>query len=101
MTLNTHRRYHAHVKITKLKKFYIVENINNKGIHLVSSKENIHTSTATGKLLLTIIAAIAQFERENLCERQLGGIKIAKSNVVYKGRKPVKIDNFEYHYNRW
>lgn len=101
MTLNTHRRYHAHVKITKLKKFYIVENINNKGINLVSSKENIDTSTATGKLLLTVIAAIAQFERENLRERQLEGIKIAKSKGVYKGRKPIKIENFEYHYNRW
>ena len=70
----------------------IVENLNNKGIHLVSSKENIDTSTATGKLLLTVIAAISQFERENLRERQLEGIKIAKSKGLYKGRKPVKID---------
>lgn len=79
----------------------IVENLNNKGIHLVSSKENIDTSTATGKLLLTVIAAISQFERENLRERQLEGIKIAKSKGLYKGRKPVKIDNFENHYKRW
>lgn len=79
----------------------IVENLNNKGIHLVSSKENIDTSTATGKLLLTVIAAISQFERENLRERQLEGIKIAKSKGLYKGRKPVKIDNFEHHYKRW
>lgn len=60
----------------------IVENLNNKGIHLVSSKENIDTSTATGKLLLTVIAAISQFERENLRERQLEGIKIAKSKGI-------------------
>lgn len=79
----------------------IVETLNAKGIHLVSSKENIDTSTATGKLLLTVIAAIAQFERENLKERQMEGIKIAKKKGLYKGRKPVKVDNFEQHYTRW
>lgn len=80
---------------------YLVEILNAKGIHLVSSKENIDTSTPTGKLLLTVIAAIAQFERENLKERQMEGIKIAKKKGLYKGRKPVKVDNFEEHYNRW
>ena len=50
---------------------HLVETFSTKGVHLVSSKENIGTSTATGKLLLTVIAAIAQFERENLKERQM------------------------------
>ena len=80
---------------------HLVETFNTKGVHLVSSKENIDTSTPTGKLLLTVIAAIAQFERENLKERQLEGIKIGKNKGLYKGRKPVKVDNFEEHYNRW
>ena len=79
----------------------IVEKFNSKGVHLVSSKENIDTNTATGKLLLTVIAAIAQFERENLKERQMEGIKIAKKKGLYKGRKPIKVENFEEHYNRW
>ena len=79
----------------------IVELLNSKGIHLISNKENIDTSTATGKLLLTVIAAINQFERENLRERQLEGINIAKKKGLYKGRKPVEIDNFEQHYTRW
>lgn len=80
---------------------HLVETFNAKGVHLVSSKENIDTSTPTGKLLLTVIAAIAQFERENLRERQLEGINIAKKKGLYKGRKPVKIENFELHYTRW
>lgn len=80
---------------------HLVETFNTKGVHLVSSKENIDTSTPTGKLLLTVIAAIAQFERENLRERQLEGINIAKKKGLYKGRKPVKIENFELHYTRW
>ena len=79
----------------------IVDDLNNRGIHLVSSKEQIDTNTPTGKLLLTVIAAIAQFERENLKERQREGIAIAKKNGVYKGRKPIQIEDFDTHYNRW
>ena len=79
----------------------IVDDLNTRGIHLVSSKEQIDTNTPTGKLLLTVIAAIAQFERENLKERQKEGIAIAKKNGVYKGRKPIQIEDFDTHYNRW
>ena len=79
----------------------IVEALNNKGIHLVSSKENIDTSTPTGKLLLTVIAAINTFERENLKERQAEGIAIAKKKGVYKGRKPVKVEDFGVYYDKW
>ena len=56
----------------------IVETLKAKGIHLVSNKENIDTSTPTGKLMLTMIAAINEFERSNLLERQREGIAIAK-----------------------
>lgn len=76
----------------------IVELLNTKGVTLVSNKENIDTSTATGKLLLTVVAAIAEFERSNLLERQAEGIAIAKQKGVYKGRKPVSIPDFEKHY---
>ena len=79
----------------------IVETLNNKNIHLVSNKENIDTSTPTGKLLLTVIAAINTFERENLKERQAEGIAIAKKKGVYKGRKPVKVEEFGMYYNKW
>jgi len=44
----------------------IVERFNNKGVHLVSNKENVDSSTPTGKLMLTMIGAIAEFERANL-----------------------------------
>jgi len=79
----------------------IVELLNNKGVALVSNKENIDTSTPTGKLMLTMIGAINEFERTNLLERQREGITIAKRNGVYKGRKAVTIPNFDYHYNRY
>ena len=73
----------------------IVKHLKSKGIHLVSNKESIDTSTPTGKLMLTFLAGIAEFERENLLERQREGIAIAKRNGKYKGRKPFKSDRFE------
>ncbi len=79
----------------------IVEMLNNKGVHLVSNKENIDTSTPTGKLMLTMIGAINEFERVNLLERQREGIAIAKREGKYKGGKRKKIDNFTEYYNRY
>ena len=60
---------------------------------LVSNKENLDTNTPTGKLMLTMIAAINEFERENLLERQREGIAIAKSEGKYKGRAVKQIDD--------
>ena len=74
----------------------IAEQLQNKGVHLVSNKENIDTSTPTGKLMLTMIGAIATFERENLLERQKEGIEIAKRENKFKGRKAVNIDAEEF-----
>ena len=79
----------------------IIEKLDTKGVKLVSNKENIDTHTPTGKLMLTMIGAINEFERANLLERQREGIAIAKDKGKYKGRKEVKIDNFEHHYNRY
>ena len=79
----------------------IVDRLQAKGIHLVSNKENLDTSTPTGKLMLTMIAAINQFERENLLERQREGIAIAKQEGKFKGRKEVTIPDFDNHYTRY
>ena len=79
----------------------IVEFLKEKKVNLVSNKENIDTATPTGKLMLTMIGAINEFERANLLERQREGIEIAKREHKYKGRKEVKIDGFENHYERY
>ena len=79
----------------------IVEKLTAKNVYLISNKENIDTSTPTGKLMLTMIAAINEFERTNLLERQREGIAIAKANGKYKGRKPVSVEDFEAHYQRY
>ena len=79
----------------------IVELLNSKGVILVSNKENIDTGTPTGKLMLTMIGAINEFERTNLLERQREGIAIAKREKKYKGRKAVTIPDFEEYYKRY
>ena len=53
-----------------------VEKLNKMGVGFVSKKENIDTMTASGRLLLTIIAGINQFEREVMLERQAEGIAV-------------------------
>ena len=70
----------------------IVEALNNKGVQLVSNKENLDTSTPTGKLMLTMIGAIAEFERQQILERQKEGIAIAKKEGKFKGRQVKAID---------
>ena len=70
----------------------IVEFLAKKNVQLVSIKENFDTSTPTGKLMLGLIAAINEFERQNLLERQREGIEIAKQQGKYKGRKPNEYD---------
>lgn len=80
----------------------IVDYLNSKNINIISQKENLDSSTPTGKLMLTMIGAINEFERTNLLERQREGIAIAKQKGVYKGRKSIKIDNnFIELYNRY
>lgn len=68
----------------------IVEQLQAKGINLVSSKENLDTNTATGKLMLTMIGAVAEFERTNMLERQREGIAIAKEEGKYMGRQEIQ-----------
>ena len=74
----------------------IIEFLNKKGVHLVSNKENIDSSTPSGKLMLTVIGAIYEFERTNLLERQREGIEIAKKNGKYKGRKKIIVNQDEW-----
>lgn len=73
---------------------HIVEDLNKKGVHLVSNKENLDTSTPTGKLMLTMIAAINEFERASLLERQAEGVKLCKERNGYK-KKDVDMDLFK------
>jgi len=79
----------------------ITEQLSNKKVHLVSLKEQLDTSTATGKLMLTMIGAINEFERHNLLERQAEGIALAKKRGAYKGRKRIQVKDFGRYYDSY
>lgn len=66
----------------------LVELLKNKGVSLVILDQDLDTKTANGKLMLSIIGAINQFQREIMLEKQALGILIAKNKGKYKGRKP-------------
>lgn len=51
----------------------------------------VDTSTPQGRLTFNLFASIAQFERENMLERQKVGIAAAKVEGRYKGRAPTAI----------
>lgn len=63
-----------------------------KQVDVVFDKEKIDSSTSTGRLMLTMLAAIAEFEREMILERQREGIDLAKQQGKYTGRKPLEFD---------
>lgn len=80
----------------------LVETFTSKGVAFQSLKEQIDTSTPQGKLMLTIFAGLAQFERECLLQRQAEGIAVAKSQGKYKGRTPSPIpENWDEVYELW
>ena len=79
----------------------IVETLTKKGVTLVSNKESIDTGTPTGKLMLTMIGAIAEFDRACILDRQREGIAIAKRDGKYKGGKRKRVCGFEAGYTRY
>ena len=79
----------------------LVEQLTKKGVEFVSRKENIDTTTPTGKFMLTIFGAVAELEREYILQRQAEGIAIAKEKGVYKGRQRIVRPEFENVVKLW
>ena len=68
----------------------IAEEIRNKEAEFEVLNIHLDTKSPTGQLMLTMLAAIAEFERGIMLERQREGIDIAKEEGKYKGRQPVE-----------
>lgn len=84
----------------------LIDEWDKKGVKLVSLKENIDTSTPTGKLLLTVLSAICQFERDITVQRTQEGLKAARARGRKGGRpradskvveKAIKLYNAQTH----
>lgn len=85
------------IVVTKLDRFArstkdalaIIENLNARNVALVVLNMGgniVNTGTAVGKLIVTVLAGIAEFEADMIRERQLEGIEEAKRRGAYKGR---------------
>lgn len=81
--------------------FAIADELEARGINLVSDKEKLDTNTAYGKFMFTMIGAMAEFERSIMLERQRDGIEQAKLKGVYQGRKPKTVKDFESGYRKY
>ena len=82
----------------------IVEDLNDKGVSFISKKESVDTATSMGKMMLTFIAGINEFEREIMLERQKEGIaametvdgrRISKRTGRGFGRPNEEVPDFE------
>jgi DNA invertase Pin-like site-specific DNA recombinase len=67
----------------------LAENLRERGIGLVATQQQIDTTTSTGKLLFTMLAAIAEFERDLITERTRDGLAAARAQGKVGGRPAV------------
>lgn len=67
----------------------IIDKLQAKGVGFqVLNNKDLDTTSATGRMMLSILGAVAQFEIEMLLERQAEGIAQAKLEGKYVGRQP-------------
>ena len=73
----------------------LVEIFNQNNVNLVSLKESIDTNSPTGKLLFTLMSAIAQFERDVIADRTREGLKSARARGRVGGRPKTDEDKIK------
>ena len=76
----------------------ILQTLERKRVAVRILNLGMDTQTPTGKLMLTVLGGVAQFEREMMLERQREGIAKAKSAGKYKGRKPIAAERRQESY---
>lgn len=64
-----------------------VETLKTKGVSVVSMREGFDLATPAGKLMLTMLAAVAELERDNIKVRQMAGIERARAEGKNLGRE--------------
>ena len=79
----------------------IVHELEEKKVSVVSLKENFDTSTPQGRLMLTFMQGIAQFERDIIKERQAEGIAIAKEQGKFAKPITPKPDEWKELYSQY
>ena len=67
-----------------------VSSLHERGIKIISIKDNIDTSSTSGKLMMHIFASLAEFERDLIVERTTAGRKAAMAKGKKMGRPKIK-----------
>ncbi|MGE7650545.1 recombinase family protein [Peribacillus frigoritolerans] len=76
--------------------YSLLQIFDNHNVAFRSATEVYDTSTAMGRLFITLVAALAQWERENLAERVRFGIE----QMIDDGKKPGGHSAFGYHFDK-
>jgi DNA invertase Pin-like site-specific DNA recombinase len=69
-----------------------LENFQALGIEFVSLTEGVDTSTPAGKMIFTVLGAVAELERSLICERVKAGLRNARAKGKRLGRPPKALD---------
>lgn len=67
----------------------LIDYFEDKGVRLISLKEDINTSSSTGRLLITVLSALCQFERDLTVERTNEGLRAARARGRKGGRPKI------------
>jgi len=67
----------------------VVDDLKEKDIFFRSLKENLDTSSSTGKLIFHIFGALAEFERDIIRERTMAGLAAARARGRVGGRPKI------------
>lgn len=79
----------------------IIDTLNSKGVSLVSIKENLDTSTSSGRFMVQILGAVNEYQINLQREKIMDGVAEAKKAGKYKGRTKINCDNFELYYQKF
>ncbi len=103
LTADAHRRRFDAVVVWKFDRFArsvshllrALETFHALGIEFVSLTEGVDTSTPAGKMVFTVLGAVAELERSLICERVKAGLRNAKAKGKHVGRPRVSLDSSE------
>jgi len=71
----------------------VLEQFQALGIDFVSLSENVDTSTPTGKMVFTVLGAVAELERSLIVERVKAGLRNARAKGKRLGRPRMPVDD--------
>jgi DNA invertase Pin-like site-specific DNA recombinase len=66
----------------------LIENFNEQGVHFKALDLGLDTTTPAGKMMFTVFAALAQYQREEILEKSKHGRQLAVERGTHMGRRP-------------